>query len=96
MSRTSHLSLRRLATTLGVIVLLASTILVIGVGSSSAGEKMTKLERQIDVMEGAIDDMLVDSPNFLVHGGDNARGLYIDEFGVIFTFDASLVSEKAS
>jgi hypothetical protein len=44
-------------------------------------------------MEKIIDKVLIDSPNFLVHGGDNARGLYIDEFGAVFTFEASLVGK---
>ena len=52
-----------------------------------------KTARQIDVMERIIDQVLVDSPNFLVQGRDNARGLYLEEFGVLFTFDASLVSD---
>ena len=50
-----------------------------------------KVVRQIGVMESIIDQVLIDSPNFLVHGRDNARGLYVDDFGAIFTFDASLV-----
>jgi hypothetical protein len=50
-----------------------------------------KMARQIDVMEKIIDQVLVDSPNFLVQGRENARGLYLEEFGVLFTFDASLV-----
>ncbi len=50
-----------------------------------------KTARQIGVMERIIDEVLVDSPNFLVHGRENARGLYIEELGVLVTFDASLV-----
>lgn len=50
-----------------------------------------KMTRQIEVMEQIIDQVLIDSPNFLVSGRDNARGLYIESFGVLFTFDASLV-----
>jgi len=53
-----------------------------------------KTMRQIGVMESIIDKVLIDSPFFLVSGGDNARGLYIDGFGAIFTFDASLVTKR--
>ena len=52
-----------------------------------------KTMRQIGVMEKIIDQILIDSPNFLVSGGDNTRGLYIDQFGAVFGFEASLVSQ---
>jgi hypothetical protein len=51
-----------------------------------------KTARQIKVMEGILDQVLLDSPNFLVFGRDNAHGLYLDEYGAIFTFDASLTN----
>jgi len=90
MSSISHSPLLRLAATLGVICLLASTLLLFGADASIAGDKTTKIERQIDVMEGAIDDMLVDSPNFLVAGRHVTDGFDIDDYGVLFTFEASL------
>ncbi|MFN8180070.1 MAG: hypothetical protein U0167_19210 [bacterium] len=52
-----------------------------------------KMARQIDVMERILDQVLLDSPNFLVHGRPDARGLYVKEFGVIVSFDASLVEK---
>jgi hypothetical protein len=52
-----------------------------------------KMARQIDVMEQILDQVLLDSPNFLVPGRDNARGLYIKNYGLVFTFDASLVDK---
>lgn len=53
-----------------------------------------KMERQLEVMEQIIDQVLIDSPNFLVRGRDNARGLFVKEFGMIFTFEASLVEKN--
>jgi hypothetical protein len=53
-----------------------------------------KVMRQIGIMEKILDKVLLDSPFLLVHSGDNSRGLYIDEFGAIFTFDASLTSRE--
>lgn len=50
-----------------------------------------KMSRQIDVMEKIVDQVLIDSPNFLVSGRGNTRGLYIENYGVVFTFSASLV-----
>lgn len=55
-----------------------------------AGSK--KVTRQIGVMESIVDEVLIDSPYFLVSGRDNARGLYLEGFGAVFTFDASLVT----
>jgi hypothetical protein len=52
-----------------------------------------KMARQIEVMEQIIDQVLIDSPNFLVRGRDNARGLFIKDFGMLFTFEASLVEK---
>jgi hypothetical protein len=52
-----------------------------------------KMDRQIEVMEKILDQVLIDSPNFLVQGRGNARGLYVKEFGVIVTFGASLVDK---
>src|SRR5262245_35422062 len=53
-----------------------------------------KAAREIRVMERALDDMLIDSPNFLVPGYDNSRGLYVPGVGAIFTFEASLLAGR--
>jgi hypothetical protein len=47
--------------------------------------------KQIGVMEQILDQVLIDSPNFLVPGRGNARGIFLEEFGVLLTFEASLV-----
>ena len=75
---------------LGIFTLVGLTFGQACAGESSVSDKMV---RQIGVMEKIIDKVLIDSPNFLVSGGDNARGLYIDEFGAVFTFEASLVNK---
>jgi hypothetical protein len=54
-----------------------------------------KQVRQLKVMEGIMDQLLLDSPNFLVFGRDNVRGLYLEELGVLFTFEASLTSKES-
>jgi hypothetical protein len=56
------------------------------------GAGSDKVKRQIGVMESIIDEVLIDSPYFLVSGRDNARGLYLEGFGAVFGFDASLVT----
>ena len=44
-------------------------------------------------MERALDEMLIDSPNFFVSGRGNSRGLYIESIGALFTFEATLVNK---
>ena len=74
----------------GVFVLLAVSLLPLDPSPAIAGDKLTKLERQVRVMEGAIDDMLVDSPNFLVANSHVTEGVDIEDYGVLFTFRSSL------
>jgi hypothetical protein len=52
-----------------------------------------KMARQIEVMEGILDRVLLDSPNFLIRGTPVARGVFIPSFGVLFSFDASFTGE---
>lgn len=63
-------------------------------GKVSAGpddRSSRKMERQISAFESMVDEALVDSPNFLVPSRDEARGLYMDGYGLIVTFQTSLV-----
>ena len=59
---------------------------------ATASPNARKLDRQISVLERVFDEMLIDSPNFLVRGRDNARGAYIEDHGLVLTFDTSLVN----
>jgi hypothetical protein len=59
-------------------------------GDAQAGPR-NKMDRQIRLMERILDDMLVESPNWLVRSSHEARGSYDDGEGVLFTFDADLV-----
>jgi hypothetical protein len=73
--------------------LLALALLVLA-GSAAAvvPSETRKLNREITVVEKVMDDMLLDSKNLLVFSTDhNAHGLYLDEYGVVFSFNASLV-----
>ncbi len=74
-------------------IVMAALLLGLFAAQAAAGDRPVsrKMERQIDVMERIIDQVLIDSPNFLVHGRENARGLFLKEFGVLLTFEASLV-----
>lgn len=59
--------------------------------TASAEPVSRKLERQISVMEKVLDEALLDSPNILVYSSSPSHGIYLDEFGALFTFEASLV-----
>jgi hypothetical protein len=59
-------------------------------GDARADANPTKLGRQVGVMERLLNEMLVDSPNFLVAGQNVAAGFEVDDVGVIFTFRTSL------
>lgn len=54
------------------------------------------MRRDVSRFERELDEMLIDSPNFLVSGGDNARAVYLPETGLIVTFDATLVGSRFS
>src|SRR5262245_36749229 len=75
--------------------LLAALALATMFASRAAAEdtpQERKIKKQIAVFERIVDQVLVDSPNFLVHGvGDNARGIYLPEVGVVVSFEASLL-----
>jgi hypothetical protein len=78
-----------------ILVAIPLTMLVHLVAQSLAAETVEsrKMKRQVAVMEQVLDQVLVDSPNFLVPGRDNTRGIYLPEFGALFTFEASLLQK---
>jgi hypothetical protein len=80
----------RSAVYLSTLCLLLVALLPLSPDVALAGDKVTKLERQINVMTRAIDAMLVDSPNFLVSSSQVTEGFEDDEYGALFVFQASL------
>jgi hypothetical protein len=52
-----------------------------------------RVNRQIKLMEKVIDQILLESPNLLVYGQDVTHGLYLAEFGALFSFEASLTGD---
>ncbi|MEZ4649645.1 MAG: hypothetical protein R3E97_12850 [Candidatus Eisenbacteria bacterium] len=76
----------------GAFVALAVTgLLVLSLGVAQADPPSKKAQREIRMFERVMDDMLIDSPNWLVPGRDITRGYYVPGHGVIYTFQASLV-----
>jgi hypothetical protein len=72
--------------------LLVSLVVVSLAGDALAGAASRKMERQISLFERVVDEMLIDSRNWLVRGHDNARGTYVEGHGLVVTFDATLVN----
>lgn len=64
--------------------------LVLSVLPRAAAAIDERLAHQLNVMEKVIDEVLVDSPNILVFGSEPTHAFYIDEFGAILSFEASL------
>ncbi len=74
---------------------LGAALLILPVMATAQSEAVPKrLDRKINVMEKVINEVLRESPHWLVGGGgDYTRSIYLEEFGVIFSFDASLVDQ---
>ena len=80
------------------LVCLIGFVFVAGVlAPVNAGENdiPRKLSRKINVMERIINDVLLDSPYWLISGRP-AHGIYLDGFGALFCFEASLVNSSWS
>lgn len=73
------------------LILLAVIACAVAPSLAADGPTPQKMLRQIGVMEKIIDKVLIDSPNVLVSGMGNTRGLYVDPFGVVFTFTGSIL-----
>jgi len=75
---------------------LALPLLFAAGNASAQASPDRKMQREIRRMEHDLDDMLVDSSNFLVPGYHNARGMYVPGTGMIFTFSSSLTASRGS
>ena len=79
--------------TLTVLSLAAGCLALAGTASAQNTVQMpVKLKKQITVMEKVIDEMLVDSKNLLVASHEPTRGIYLPEFGVLFTLEAQILT----
>lgn len=76
------------------VVALGSIAISNHAGAQSSPIQTKKLTRELAIMEKIIDQMLLDSGNFLVYSQPETRGLYLEEFGVLFSFQASLVNRN--
>ncbi len=88
MNHTSRRSGGRLAGIALGLILLTTWV---AVASAVAGGVSKRLKRQVSVMEAVLSEVLIESPNLLVSGGGPVFGVYLEEFGVVFGLEASLV-----
>jgi hypothetical protein len=79
----------RAARVLPVILLLAGSAVEV-LAQSPANSK--KMKREIEVMENILDQVVIDSRNVLVPSRHSVHGVYLPEFGVLFTTEASLLT----
>jgi len=78
-----------------LLALIILAVLLAAPAPASADKSASKkLAREIDIMERTLDDVLVDSPYILVSSHEVTKGVYVPEYGVIFTFDMSLVAGR--
>jgi hypothetical protein len=75
-----------------LIALCATTGIYLAAGAAApAGSRgPDRLHRQVGVMEGIFDKILLESPNFVVSGRQYTRGVVLPDYGVVFSFNASM------
>ncbi len=78
----------------GIALLAAAAMVVTSLQVAQADPPTKKLQRELRLFERIMDDMLIDSPYWLVPGRENTRAYHVPGHGVLVTFQASLVSER--
>jgi hypothetical protein len=87
----------RWAVPLAFAAALACSLMLGSKASANDEDRPTrKMERQIAAFERMVDEALVDSPNLLVPSRNEARGMYMDGYGLIVSFECSLVGSDMS
>lgn len=75
----------------GMAAVLAITMVMPIVASDAQAQEVPgRLKKQIRIMEKVINEVLEESPNLLVHSTTPSHGIYLNGFGALFTFEASL------
>lgn len=76
---------RTMALVLGLMLPAVLTV------ATDAGQVGRKMKKEIRIAEELVNEVLVESPNWLVRSGGPASAVYIDGVGLLVSFDASLV-----
>ena len=77
---------------IGIFAALFAAPAPAGADRSTASKRLL---REVEIMERTLDEVLVDSPYILVSSSNGVtKGVYVPEYGVIFTFDMNLVASR--
>ena len=80
-------TLARIALTAALVFALSG---LVGAWSAPPDGGSDRMSRKMNVLEKIFDEVLRESPNVLVSGSGATRGLLLDGYGALFTFDGSL------
>lgn len=78
----------------GAAGIATAIVLAVGWNGTALAGPDSKMDRQIDVFERVLDDVYVESPNWLVQGQHETRGRYRAGEGARFRTDASLTGNR--
>jgi hypothetical protein len=95
MSRISIRAVRPLFSRRPLVLLAPALLLTLPLWNripTALADEPSRLEHQMGIVEDAINDMLLDSPNFLVSGSDVTESIDDDGGDLLFIFRASLTS----
>jgi len=81
---------------IGVMLAILAVFSLVGLNIQDAkGDPPTRKHmRETRIFERVMDDMLIDSRNWLVPGRDNTRTYHVPGHGLVVTFEASLVGRN--
>jgi hypothetical protein len=73
--------------------LMVAVLGLVAVSATAADDTASRLDRKVRVMERVLDEVLIQSPNVVVSSRSVTRGLVLEEYGALFTLEASLGTE---
>lgn len=76
-----------------VAALIVAVLGLVAVSATAADDAASRLDRKVRVMERVLDEVLIQSPNVVVSARGVTRGLVLEEYGALFTLEASVGTE---
>ena len=76
-----------------VAALMVAALGLMAVSATAADDTASRLDRKVRVMERVLDEVLIQSPNVVVSSRGVTRGLVLEEYGALFTLEASVGTE---
>jgi hypothetical protein len=73
-----------------VAALMVAVLGLVAVSAAAADDTASRLDRKVKVMERVLDEVLIQSPNVVVSARGVTRGLVLEEYGALFTLEASV------